>query len=195
MTEHPSRLIALVADAISRNPCDRDDPDSRHLASGCRTAIAVLDALAATTANYYNGATQTRSTVPGVPTPQNDPARPPFGQRRADLTPPYGTDRHGNYPPTRDEESTTAPTPCNACRHRPHPGSICSADLDGPTGSRWAHPCGCAGPDDTHEPAPCPDCAAGKHTACAGDSWDEQHDQPAPCPCNATGHSTQEHRA
>ena len=28
-----------------------------------------------------------------------------------------------------------------------------------------------------------PDCAGGKHVACAGDAWDFDTDQPAPCSC------------
>jgi hypothetical protein len=28
-----------------------------------------------------------------------------------------------------------------------------------------------------------PDCVAGKHAACAGDSWNTETDSPAACPC------------
>lgn len=31
--------------------------------------------------------------------------------------------------------------------------------------------------------SPCPECRAGKHPNCGGDTWDDTRDSPAPCPC------------
>lgn len=42
-------------------------------------------------------------------------------------------------------------------------------------------------PDDYEAPdlmtPPCPECAAGKHRNCGGDSWSNYLDEPKPCPC------------
>jgi len=40
---------------------------------------------------------------------------------------------------------------------------------------------------------PCPECAAGKHRICIGQSWDETTDDFAPCPCQQAGHDLAAH--
>jgi hypothetical protein len=35
---------------------------------------------------------------------------------------------------------------------------------------------------------PCPECAAGKHGNCDGNTWDNAKDDLAPCPCAKLGH-------
>lgn len=39
-----------------------------------------------------------------------------------------------------------------------------------------------------HEPAPCPECNAGKHGNCDGTTWDVVTDDFAACPCREAGH-------
>lgn len=36
---------------------------------------------------------------------------------------------------------------------------------------------------DSLAPRPCPECDAGKHRNCRGDTWDFILDEPVPCPC------------
>jgi hypothetical protein len=38
-------------------------------------------------------------------------------------------------------------------------------------------------PADFEATPPCPECAAGKHRNCGGDSWNNDLDEPKPCPC------------
>lgn len=43
--------------------------------------------------------------------------------------------------------------------------------------------------DDNGIP-PCPECWAGKHENCSGQSWDNDADEFTPCPCAERGHET-----
>jgi len=38
------------------------------------------------------------------------------------------------------------------------------------------------------QPPRCPECVAGKHDNCNGETWDDAQDAPTTCPCMAAGH-------
>lgn len=39
---------------------------------------------------------------------------------------------------------------------------------------------------------PCPECTAGKHANCDGQTWDDERDEPGVCPCWVAGHEKED---